>query len=154
MAGSSSWPLAKFYFLVNLNSVTIKFQDVDGLNREVQPIDHRYGSSPQFYPGKLPGLGKVSIVTMKRGIFTGDLAVWNDFYSVIARTTPGSSNPAWGLPTVTVTLMEESGSIGMQWTLYNALVTKYTGSDLTAEGDEVAIESLELAYENLTVSAV
>jgi len=40
----------------------------------------------------------------------------------------------------------------MSWTLNNALPTKITGTDLKSEANEVATESLELAYETLVVS--
>ena len=41
----------------------------------------------------------------------------------------------------------------MTWTLTNAWPTKVTGTDLKSDGSEVAIESLEIAYETLTVKA-
>jgi phage tail-like protein len=41
----------------------------------------------------------------------------------------------------------------MVWTLNNAWPTKITGTNLKSEGNEVAVESIELAFETLTVSA-
>jgi phage tail-like protein len=40
----------------------------------------------------------------------------------------------------------------MVWTLTNAWPTKITGADLNAEGNEVAVESLEIAHEGLTIA--
>ena len=40
---------------------------------------------------------------------------------------------------------------GVVWVLSNAWVTKYNGADLNASTSEVAIESVELAYEELTI---
>ena len=37
------------------------------------------------------------------------------------------------------------------WVLSNAWVTKYTAPDLNATASEVAIESVELAYEELII---
>jgi phage tail-like protein len=37
------------------------------------------------------------------------------------------------------------------WVLTNAWVTKYTAPDLNATANEVAIESVELAYEELVI---
>jgi len=39
------------------------------------------------------------------------------------------------------------------WTLGNAFPVKITGTDLKSDGNEVAVETLELAYETLTVTA-
>jgi len=37
------------------------------------------------------------------------------------------------------------------WVLVNAWVTKYTAPDLNASQSEVAIESVEIAYEELII---
>ena len=42
-------------------------------------IDYRRGNSPVFYPIKMPGLGKVGNVTMRKGIFTNDQKFWTWF---------------------------------------------------------------------------
>jgi phage tail-like protein len=42
---------------------------------------------------------------------------------------------------------------GKVWTLNNAWPTKVTGTDLKSEGNEVAVESVEIAYETLVISA-
>lgn len=40
----------------------------------------------------------------------------------------------------------------MQWTLRNAFPTKISSTDLKSEGSEVAIDSIEIAYEELEIS--
>jgi phage tail-like protein len=40
----------------------------------------------------------------------------------------------------------------MTWTLANAFPTKITGTDLNADGNEVAVETIEIAHEGLTIS--
>ena len=42
-------------------------------------------------------------------------------------------------------------SAGVVWVLTNAWVTKYSGPDLNASASEVAVETVELAYEELTI---
>jgi phage tail-like protein len=39
----------------------------------------------------------------------------------------------------------------MRWTLVNAWPAKISGPDLKASGNEVAIETLELGHEGLTI---
>ena len=41
----------------------------------------------------------------------------------------------------------------MTWTLNNAWPTKVTGTDLKSDGNEVAVESIEIAFETLEVKA-
>ena len=54
---------------------------------------------------------------------------------------------------VVVSLLDETGTPKRTWTLNNAWPTKITGTDLKSEGNEVAVESVEIAYETLTVAA-
>jgi phage tail-like protein len=148
MAGdteNSTWPLPKFYFSVSgIPGGAASFQEVTGLDSEVRPIEYRGGDSKSFYPVKMPGLGKVGNVTMKKGIFVNDLNLWNWFNQIkmntIARVTIG------------VQLLDESGAPKMVWTLNNAWPTKIIGTDLKSEGNEVAVESIEIAYETLLIS--
>ena len=54
--------------------------------------------------------------------------------------------------TVVVNLMDETGAPRMIWTLNNAFPTKLTGTDMKSDGNEVAVESIEIAYETQAVS--
>ncbi|MBB6250768.1 phage tail protein [Nitrospirillum iridis] len=139
------WPLPKFYFSVQIGSNTVSFQEVTGLDSEARPIEYRHGDSPSFYPIKMPGLGKVGNVTMRKGIFVNDTALW-DWFNQIAMNTIQRQ-------TVVVNLLDETAAPKMVWTLNNAWPTKITGTDLKSEGNEVAVESVEIAYETLTISA-
>lgn len=139
------WPLPKFYFTVTLGEDdTVSFQEVDGLDSETQVIEYRHGNSKVFYPIKMPGLGKVGNVTMRKGIFVNDNKFWT-WYNEIKLNTIARR-------TVTISLLDEEGNPRMTWTLNNAWPTKITGTDLKSEGNEVAVESVEIAYETLVVS--
>ena len=140
------WPLPKFYFSVQLGDDTsINFQEVNGLESETKPIEYRHGNSPIFYPIKMPGLGRVGNVTMRKGIFVNDQRFW-DWYNEIKMNTIERR-------TVVINLLDESAAPKMVWTLHNAWPTKITGTDLKSEGNEVAVESIEIAFETLTVAA-
>jgi phage tail-like protein len=148
MAGEKQdavWPLPKFYFKVTLGDLPpASFQEVDGLDSETQVIEYRHGDNPVFYPTKMPGLGRVGNVTMRKGIFVSDNAFW-DWYSTIKLNTIKRQ-------TVVISLLDETGTPQRTWTLNNAWPTKITGTDLKSEGNEVAVESIEIAYETLAVA--
>ena len=139
------WPLPKFYFSVTLGSDDkVSFQEVDGLESETQVIEYRHGNSPVFAAIKMPGIQKVGNVTMRKGIFVNNNTFW-DWYSEIKLNTITRR-------TVVVNLLDETGNPKMVWTLNNAFPTKVTGTDLKSEGNEVAVESVEIAYETLQVT--
>jgi phage tail-like protein len=111
---------------------------------EAQPIEYRHGDSPQFSVIKMPGLQKTGNVTMKKGVFKSDNKFWEWFAKI-------KMNTIKRVP-VTISLLDESASgATMVWTLANAWPTKITGTDLKSDGNEVAIETIEIAHEGLTI---
>lgn len=149
MAGETEdaiWPLPKFYFSVKWGSDDkVNFQEVTGLETETQIIEYRHGNSKVFSPIKMPGLAKVGNVTMKKGIFVNDNKFWTWYDQIKLNTIKRI--------TVVVALLNETGAPKMTWTLNNAWPTKITGTDLKSDGNEVAVESIEVAYETLTIAA-
>ncbi len=141
----SIWPLPKFHFSVDIgDQKDLAFQEVSGLDTETQIIEYRAGNSKQFSTVKMPGINKVGNVTLKKGIFVKDNKFW-DWYSQI------SMNTIKRVPVV-IKLLDEKGNPTMVWTLQNAWPTKITGTDLKADGNEVAVETLEIAHEGLTIA--
>lgn len=148
MAGSTEnnvWPMPKFRFSVNWGTIKtdMAFQEVSGLETETQIIEYRASNSPQFSTVKMPGIAKYGNVTMKRGVFVKDNSFY-DWYSQIKMNTIERQ-------TVTISLLDESGNPTMVWTLANAWPTKITSTDLKSDGNEVAVDTIEIAHEGLTI---
>jgi phage tail-like protein len=140
----TNWPLPKFHFQVKWDSNVMSFQEVSGLDVEAQPIEYRSGDSKAFSTIKMPGILKTGNVTMKKGVFKSDNKFWAWFNQI-------KMNTIKRVP-VTISLLDEAGSATMVWTLANAWPTKITGTDLKADGNEVAVESIEIAHEGLTIA--
>ena len=138
------WPMPKFYFQVKWDSQVMRFQEVSGLDIQSEEIKYRHGDSPEFSVIKMPGMKKFGNITMKKGIFKGDNKFLDWFKQI-------KMNTIKRLP-VTISLLDEGGKATMVWTLTNAWPTKITGTDLKSEGNEVAIESIEIVHEGLTIA--
>ena len=142
---NSVWPLPSFSFLVTWGSQTkIPFQEVSGLESETRVIEYRHSNSPTYSTIKMPGIQKFGNVTMKKGIFIKDNAFW-DWYAQVKMNTLKRTS-------IVIQLIDEKGAPTMTWTLANAWPTKISSSTLKSDGNEVAIESIEVAYENLTIA--
>jgi phage tail-like protein len=142
---NKDWPLPKFYFMVDWGDTTnIPFQEVSGLNIEAQPLLYRHGNSPVFSEINMPGIIKNSNVTMKKGVFANDNSFW-DWYNKIKMNTIQRQN-------VVIKLLDESGNPTMTWTLTNAWPTKISSTDLKSDANEVAVESIEIMHEGLTIA--
>jgi len=140
------WPLPAFHFTVALGTEVegAGFAEVSGLDAETQVIEYRHGNSPGYFPIKMPGLPRVGNVTLKRGIFVNDNIFW-DWYDEIKMNTITRR-------TIVVSLLDENGEPVRTWTLNNAWPTKITGPVLNSQANEVAIESVEIAYEEMTIA--
>lgn len=138
------WPIPKFHFQVKWDAQVMSFQEVSGLDVESQPIEYRHGDSPEFSVIKMPGIKKTGNVTMKKGVFKSDNKFWDWFNQI-------KMNTIKRVP-VTISLLDETGAPTMVWTLANAWPTKITGTDLKSDGNEVAVESIEIVHEGLTIA--
>lgn len=149
MAGEAQdnvWPLPKFHFTVKLGSQdnTVSFQEISGLETETQPIEYRHGDSKQFSTIKMPGIAKSGNVTLKKGVFVKDNNFWK-WYDAIKMNTIKRE-------TVTIQLLDEKGAPTMTWTLTNAWPTKISSPDMKSDANEVAVETMELAHEGITIA--
>lgn len=139
------WPLPKFKFSVDWGDEmkNIAFQEVSGMDTEAQTIEYRENNSLQFSTVKMPGVDKYGTVTMKRGIFTADNHFWTWYKQIQMNTLKRQ--------TVTIKLLDEMDKVMATWTLINAWPTKITATDLKSDTNEVAIDTLEIAHEGLTI---
>jgi conserved hypothetical phage tail region protein len=139
----ANYPLPKFHFQVEWGGAQLGFTEVSGLDVQVDPIEYRDGASPEYVKIKMPGLQKFSNITLKRGTFKGD----NDFYNwwnTVALNTIERRN-------VTISLLNENHEPVVVWKVKNAWPIKVQSTDLKADGNEVAIESIELVHEGLVI---
>ncbi len=142
---NSVWPMTKFSFLVSWGSQTkIPFQEVSGLDSETQVIEYRHSNSPNYSTIKMPGIKKYGNVTMKKGVFVKHDSFW-DWYSKIKMNTITRT-------TVVIQLMDEAGKPAVTWTLANAFPVKISAPAMKSDGNEVAIETIEIAHEGLTIA--
>ena len=139
----AEYPLPKFHFLVEWGGSRIGFTEVSGLDISTELIEYRDGASPEFSKIKMPGQRKFSNITLKRGSFQGDNQFYSWFNTVSLNTIDRRD--------LTVSLLNENHEPVIVWKIKNAWPTKITPTDLKADGNEVAIETLELAHEGLTI---
>jgi len=150
MAGEKQeapWPVPKFHFKVTIGDKgEIAFQEVSGLDTEHDIIEYRAGNSIDFSTVKMPGLRKASDISLKKGMFKDDTALFDYFMEVKMNTIKRE--------TVTIQLLDEEHNPMFTWTLKNAFPMKVTSTDMNAQNSEVAIEEMTLAHEGLTFEKV
>lgn len=143
---ASNYPLTKFHFLVEWGGTRIGFTEVSGLSVENDVVEYRDGASPEYSKIKMPGMRKFSNITLKRGTFAGD----NEFYKWLDTVTLNQVERR----DLTISLLNEKHEPVVVWKVRSAFPVKVQSTDLKADGNEVAIEQIDLAHEGLTIEAV
>ena len=143
MAVQRDNPYLNFNFTVDIGGGDeLGFSEVEGLSGEIEVIEYREGADRVNTARKLPGLAKYSNVTLKRGV-TGRTDLFEWWKSVRDGQTQRRN--------VTITLLDEQRQPVVRWLLRSAWPVKIEGPSLNATGNEVAIETLELAHEGLEI---
>jgi phage tail-like protein len=142
-----NYPLPKFHFQLDWGGTRVGFTEVTGLDFETTPIEYREGSSPLYNKTKQPGMTKYSDVTLKRGTFLGDF----EYFELWKKTLMFQEGTKKFRRDVNIKLLDEEHKPIITWSLSKAWPSKIQSTDLKADGNEVAIETMTLVHEGLTI---
>lgn len=136
-------PYRAYNFVLEIDGVPKgAFSEVGGLTAEGDSVDYREGTDVQPNVRKLVAMRKYSNITLKRG-YTADKSLWQ-WYTNIFNGVADRRN-------VTIVLMNERREPVLRWNAENAWINKIEGPALKASSNDVAMESLELVHEGLTL---
>ena len=136
-------PYKNFNFLVEIDGISIAaFCEVSGLVSTTEVIEYRNGSDKTSTVRKLPGLTKYANIVLKRGI-TQDNQLWQ-WRKAIEQGTIDRRAGA-------IVLLDDERNPVRRWRFSEGWITKFDGPDLNAKGNDVAIETIEIAHEGLTL---
>jgi phage tail-like protein len=139
----ATYPIPKFHFRVEWGGTRIGFTEVTGLEVSTDVIEYRDGASPEYSKIKMPGMQKFGNITMKRGTFAHDNEYYN-WWNTHALNTIERRD-------ITISLLNEKHEPVVVWKVKNAWPVKVQSTDLKGDGNEVAIETIEIAHEGLTI---
>jgi phage tail-like protein len=136
-------PYKGFNFIVEIDGISVAaFCEVSGLASETAVIEYRNGSDRANTVRKLPGLTKYANIVLKRGV-TQDTQLWQ-WRKAIEQGTPDRRSGA-------IVLLDDERNPVRRWRFSEGWITKFEGPDLNAKGNDVAIETIEIAHEGLTI---
>ena len=140
---ANEYPIPKFHFQVEWGGSKIGFTEVSGLDVEREVIEYRDGSSKEYSKLKMPGLTKFSNLTLKRGSFKKD----NDFYQWWVSNKLETVERR----DITISLLNEEHTPIITWKVKNAWPSKIQPTDLKSDDNSIAIETMEIVHEGLTI---
>jgi phage tail-like protein len=125
-----------------LNYAVAGFSECSGLDVTLEVMEYREGGVNDFVR-KFPTRASHGNITLKRGVIylEDDLWTWHQDF------VQGNGKRRDGL----ILLLDESRTPAKVWKFRRGLPMKWVGPSLNATQNNVAIESLELAHEGLTL---
>jgi phage tail-like protein len=150
-------PLPKYRFLVTLDPgdaylppaqaqllplvAAGAFQEVTGLGAQLEVVSYAEGGRNDSVH-QLPLRHSWNRITLKRGVVR-DRLLWTWYQTGLNDSLGARRDGA-------VIVLDGAGRPAMAWAFHGGLAAKWTGPDLHAEQNAVAIESMEIAHEGLT----
>jgi phage tail-like protein len=143
MPGKRNDPLGQFNFLIEIDGVVKGgFTEASGLTTDTNVVEYREGQEQSLTTRKLPGLMKYNNIVLKRG-WTRDRSLWEWRRKVIEGKTQRASGA--------IVLLDEARNEALRWNFTEGWPSKWEGPALNAKTSEVAVETLEIAHEGLTL---
>jgi phage tail-like protein len=138
-------PLRNFRYRLEIDSITqAGFSEAAIGETTIDAVDYREGTDPP-HVRKLSGLTKYGNITLKWGLTVGATAL--DLFKWHAEISAGQIKDK--RKKVVIVVQDEAGADAARFVVSDAWPIKYDPSDLNAKGNEVMIETLELANEGI-----
>lgn len=131
-----------FYFSISFDDLEqCFFQEVSGLSNEMNVEEVMSGGENRF-KYRLPKVSTSKNLVLKRGMFpkTSSLLKWCE------DTLEGGLSAPIQTKNITIRLVNQESDVLMKWIFHDAYPVKYAVSDLTSQENQVAVETVELAY--------
>lgn len=135
--------LCNNHFRVEWGGTSIGFMEVSGLGMEIDVVPYRQGSSPDSAATLIPGQKLYPPVVLRRGIVAGD----NDFFAWISSANFNTVERR----DVSIQLLNAQHDPVVVWKLKSAFPSRLDYGPLQAMGSDIAVETLTLVHEGLTV---
>jgi phage tail-like protein len=130
-------PYRNFNFIVEIGGISqAGFSDCTGFGASTDPIEYREGGE-NTHSRKLPGQTKYPNIVLKWGL-TDSRELW-DWYQDVIRGKIRRLNGR------IVVRDLDAVTEKVSWNFFDAWPTKWDGPDFSAKGNDIAIESLEIA---------
>jgi phage tail-like protein len=143
MARARTDPYMNFNFRVEIDGiVSSAFAEVHIPPASLELIEYREGVDPACTVRRLLGRVRYGNLVLRRGITES-----NELFDWWREACQGNSDRR----NLVVVLLDGQGVEVKRWGFVRALPARYEAPTLDASGNEVAIETLEIAFEQMTI---
>ena len=145
----TEYPVAAFFFRVSVGGEKISFQEVSGLEVEMELEEISEGGVNNF-KHRLPKTIKYNNLVLKKGMVTSGSPFLSWCKDIMQDETNFDS--AIDTKDVLVDLLDEKDKPVMTWNVKNAFPVKVQMSNFNSTENALAVETVELAFQSFKVS--
>ncbi|MEN9866774.1 MAG: hypothetical protein RL748_2364 [Pseudomonadota bacterium] len=146
----ASYPLPVYNYKVDIGKDTIAFTEVSGLSISYETTTYKESStesgkaSPRVL--NMPAQLTPPKLTLKKGLVTAkSQAALYDWINTISLNQVEKKD-------IVISLCDEVGKAVVSWTVVNAFPTKLDAPTFDAKSNDVAIESMELMADTISIN--
>ncbi len=145
----TAYPLPAYNYKVDIGDATVAFSEVSGLAVGYETSTYKESPVESGAPGPrvmiMPAQSTAPTVTLKKGVVKGvSVPVLYDWISTTQINQIEKKD-------LFVRLLDEKGDAVISWKVTNAFPTKLDAPSFTADSNDVAIESMELTADAVTL---
>lgn len=145
----TAYPLPVYNYRIEIGSDAVAFSEVSGLSTSYETTTYKESPVEGGVPGprvmNMPAQPSATTVTLKKGIVRG--ASVAALYSWINATQLNQTEKK----DIFVRLCDENGDPVISWKVTNAFPTKLDAPTFDANSNDVAVESIELTADGVTM---
>jgi phage tail-like protein len=140
--GQRSDPYLAFRFSIEVEGLVAGgFTEVIGLQVEIEIQEYREGGVNEFIHKRAGPAKHSANLVLKHGM-TDSRSLWDWYWQVVEGSVERKN--------VSVLMLDETGQEQARWNFEQAYPVKWVGPTLTATGNQVSIETLELVHKGFT----
>lgn len=137
------YPIPTYRFMVTLGDEQVPFTSASGLDINYETIEYRDGTGNWF---KMPGQRQAINITLSKGVFPGDTALYDWINSVQLNQVEKKD--------ILISLTNDAGTeVLMSWNISNAFPTSLTSPSFDATSNEIAVQQVTLMADRVTIQA-
>ncbi len=146
----ANYPLPVYNYKVDIGKDTVAFSEVSGLNIGYETTTYKESNTESGKAGprvfRMPAQASNTTLTLKKGLVPArsQAAVYDWINSVRVNQVTKKD--------IVISLCDETGKAVVSWTVINAFPTKLVVPTFDAKSNDVAIESLELMADSVSIN--
>ena len=145
------YPMMAYHYLVEIDGTEVRFQEVSGLEVEIEYSPYRSGDNGTLHTINVAGMQKYTgTLICKKGIFEEDEELMEFMTNMLEEKEFYDEDSKFD---ISVELLNATGETVMAWMIEGCAPKKLSAPSFNSMENAIAVETMEFSYDSFTVSS-